>query len=454
MFGSVRFAEVDEAAEAVGSICARLDPDGVLCAEAPGMWAAFDRVERLAAGAKLRLARRVAESDIWKREGDRSPADWLARTAGASVGQARDQLQASKKLADLDATDDKIKAGELSEAQARAVADAAAANPSAEDGLLDTAATHGLKDLKDACARTKAAADPDRQARMARIHRERHLREWTDAGGGWNLHVRNTPEIGALFGAVLAPYRQRVFDENRRAGRREPTEAYAADAFVDLIRAAAATTGRNDDSAPDDSGRTDDRGAHGDSGDSGDGPSSGDSGDGRNGGGGMSRPKPGGAPVTESKVIALIDYDALRRGYTEGDETSEIVGVGPVPVSTVQAMLADSFLAAVVTDGVDVYNVAHIGRRVTAHMRTALEARGYQCEVPGCAATHNLQIDHVTGWRITHTTKLDDLAWLCLHHHPLKTHHRWQLIGPHGDRRWLPPPQAASHDPPNHAKTA
>ena len=87
----------------------------------------------------------------------------------------------------------------------------------------------------------------------------------------------------------------------------------------------------------------------------------------------------------------LIDYDALRRGYAEADETCEIAGVGPVPVATVRGMLADSFGAAIVTDGVDVYNVAHLGRSATAHQRTALEARGYRCEVPGCGSTTALR---------------------------------------------------------------
>jgi hypothetical protein len=38
-------------------------------------------------------------------------------------------------------------------------------------------------------------------------------------------------------------------------------------------------------------------------------------------------------------------------------------------------MMADAFLAAVVTDGVDVRSVVHLGRNDTAHQRTALEVR-------------------------------------------------------------------------------
>ncbi len=70
----------------------------------------------------------------------------------------------------------------------------------------------------------------------------------------------------------------------------------------------------------------------------------------------------------------LIDYEALRRGYAEADETCEIAGVGPVPVATVRGMLADSFGAAIVTDGVDVYTVAHLG--TIRHRPSAHRARG------------------------------------------------------------------------------
>ena len=53
------------------------------------------------------------------------------------------------------------------------------------------------------------------------------------------------------------------------------------------------------------------------------------------------------------------------RGHVEGDECGMIKGVGPVPVATVRAMLDDAFLGAVVTDGVDIRSVVHMGRRPT-----------------------------------------------------------------------------------------
>jgi hypothetical protein len=94
--------------------------------------------------------------------------------------------------------------------------------------------------------------------------------------------------------------------------------------------------------------------------------------------------------------------------------------------------MADSFVAVVLTDGIDIRRVAHLGRSVTAAQRTALYVRDPECVVPGCHARTRLEIDHVTGWAKTHKTCLDDLARLCHHHHALKTRAGWELRGPPG----------------------
>ncbi len=159
-------------------------------------------MERLAAGAKRRLARKVEESRAWQAEGDRSVADWMARHSGTSTGRARAEVEASKQLAKLPATDKAVAAGELSPQQAEAVADAASADPSAEQGLLGAARQGSLKDLKDACQRAKARVEDD-QARAKRLHDSRSVRTWKGTDGSWNLQARNTPEVGAQIEAVL-----------------------------------------------------------------------------------------------------------------------------------------------------------------------------------------------------------------------------------------------------------
>lgn len=146
----------------------------------------------------------------------------------------------------------------------------------------------------------------------------------------------------------------------------------------------------------------------------------------------------------DRKVIAFIDVAALNRGTANADETCEIAGVGPVSVASIRAMLSDATASIVIRDGVDILNVTHLKRNATAHQRTALEARGYQCEIEGCGTTHHLDIDHVTGWTLNHQTRLDDLSWLCRNHHDQKTRGNLVLLGPPLRRRLAPRNRAAA----------
>jgi hypothetical protein len=148
-----------------------------------------------------------------------------------------------------------------------------------------------------------------------------------------------------------------------------------------------------------------------------------------------------------AKVTVLVDHAALTRGWVAPGETCEIPGVGPVAVAATRAMMADAFLAAVVTDGVDIRSVAHLGRRVTARQRTALEVRDRECSVPDCHVAEHLEIDHVDGWAATGVTTVDRLARLCAFHHHRKTYDGYTLTGSPGNWQWSPPGPAREPDP-------
>ncbi len=196
-------------------------------------------IEKMAAGLKAAAAARVASSDLWKKAGERSAAHHLARKTGSSPAQASAALEAARRLEKLPDTAAAVHRGDLSPAQAAAIANAATADPAAEAGLLEKARQSSLSDLRDACAVVKAAAEPDLEARRRRIHAERCLRDWTDAEGVWHLAWRDNPEVGAAFRAALDPIRDELFRRARAEGRHEPTEAYAADAVVELVAGAA-----------------------------------------------------------------------------------------------------------------------------------------------------------------------------------------------------------------------
>ncbi|MCZ7536845.1 MAG: hypothetical protein M5T61_13720 [Acidimicrobiia bacterium] len=71
--------------DALAGLVGVLDPDLVPLPEAARWWEALDRIERLAAGAKTLLARRVEESGAWERSG----VPVRCRAPGAGIGDRR-----------------------------------------------------------------------------------------------------------------------------------------------------------------------------------------------------------------------------------------------------------------------------------------------------------------------------------------------------------------------------
>ena len=96
-----------------------------------------------------------------------------------------------------------------------------------------------LAELREQCARAKAASSVDLEARRARIHQRRSLRSFTDAEGEWHLHCRNNPEVGARVMAAIELFREEIFRQARSEDRHEPPDAYAADALAEMARCSA-----------------------------------------------------------------------------------------------------------------------------------------------------------------------------------------------------------------------
>jgi hypothetical protein len=389
------FDKLTRARDLLKEFAAEFDPDVLGGKSALTVVEISAEAERVAAGCKTLAAKRAADSGAWRKSGAKSPAHWMATTTGTSVGAAVGVLETAARLSELPATEKAVRKGRLSEAQTKEIASAAAANPAAEKDLLGVAQSEGMATLRQRCARVKAAVASEID-RYNKIHRSRYLRHWMDAQGGFRLEGRFTPDAGAQVVAALDPYRDKVFKQARKHGRREPYDAYAADALVAMAKDAGA---------------------------------------------GGNKKGPG------TLVRVLVDHQAFKRGHTQNGEVCEIEGIGPIPVATAQALAQDAVLAALTTDGTDVYTVTHMGRQVTARQRTALEIRDRTCVVGGCDVRDYLEIDHVTGFVITTRTELKDLARLCPHHHYLKTYKGWVLSG--GPRKWrLEPPGESGPDPP------
>ncbi|HVF13196.1 MAG TPA: DUF222 domain-containing protein, partial [Acidimicrobiales bacterium] len=391
------------------------------------------RIEKIAATLKSLAAGRLAETGSWRTEGDRSAAHQLARRTGTTVVQAASAIETARRLGALPETSAAARRGELSAEQAAAIADAAGADASAERELLETARRSPLAELRQQCARTKAAAHVDAEARRRRIHQRRSLRTFTDAEGEWHLHCRNNPEVGARIMAALDSFREAVFLQARAEGRHEPPEAYAADALTEMARCS--REGGRSDRADDD--RVDEAsGAPGF-----DGVTEMSDAPGAAGRAERSRGKPTRRPAGPPKVIVRVDLRTLLRGYATEGEICEIAGFGPVAVSAVRDMIDsdDPFLTAVVTRGQELLGVAHLGRRPNALQQTALQWLYPSCANEACSAQARLDYDHRLDWASTHFTVLDLLDRLCSHCHALKTRHNWSLVEGRGKRALVPP---------------
>jgi hypothetical protein len=376
----------------VRDACVALDPDAVPLPEAVAIYESLARTEKLIAGARVRLTRKLEEAGTAGARGERSAADVIARVNGTNGRTARDELDTSKRLAGQPQLDAALANGELSTEQANAISDAAGADPRAERDLLDAAKRERVKDLKDRCSKVKANAHPDPDARRKAIHAGRFARCWTDREGGRNIHLRGLPEDLAPIEADAAKHRHAAFDDARRAGRHEHPDAYAYDGFLGLLRGASA---------------------------------------------GGEAPK--GARRAETKVFVHVDLDTLLRGRVAPGSICDIDGVGPVDLDWVAATLGTRFVVALLEREGTIHDVIHLGRQATALQRSYLEALGWRCARPGCGATHGLEIDHVDDWARTRHTTIDALALFCGHDHDLKTHHGYRLTGPPGDRIWWGP---------------
>jgi hypothetical protein len=362
------------------------------------LWEELDAVERLAAAAKTLLAGRVAEAATWKQAGFRSAAEQLARVSGSSVSAARNTLETSQQIKGLPATAAALRAGKLSAAKAEVIASAATVAPDAEAELL-AGADAPLAVVRDKCL---AAKGRDREKAHKRIKKARFAREYTDKEGAWNFIARGTVEDGARFRFALDPIVDEMFKTARAEDRRETRDAYAFDALIELAGRAAGF-GTVDNAV-------------------------------------AKKPSP------RFYGLVRVDLETLQRGSVDDGEICEIAGLGPIPAGTARELLGDAILKLVITKGVDVVDVTHLGRSPTVAQQVALWWQAPICTAEGCTRSRRLENDHEIGWAQTKRTVLGELDPLCTHEHRLESNHGWALVTGTGKRPFVPP------DDPRHPK--
>ncbi|MEY2478980.1 MAG: hypothetical protein QOG87_4295 [Actinomycetota bacterium] len=389
-------AEVRLAAEALAS---RFDARLLSAADASRMLTDANALKNIAATIEAMLSDRVAECGRWRGDGSKSPADYIAKRTGVSVGQAADLLRTAEQLRELPAVAEAARRGELSPQQVSAVTSAAAVAPAEQSRLLGEAKRLPLKDLKDECGRTRAA-HTDAEAQRRRIRDERYCSTWNDPDGSGHLHARGPAEDIAAIAARINAERDRIFETARNEGRQESPAAYAFDALKNICLGEAA------------SGKVD------------------------------------------AKVIWRVDLEAFLRGYATDGETCDVAGC-PVAVSAVEDLLQSGspFLAALITKGEAITGVLHFGRAPTARQQTGLEWLYPTCAAEGCSQSAHLQRDHREDWAKTKVTIFDLLDLLCPFHHGLKTTKGYGLVEGRGKRAFVAPDDVRhpQHSPPDAA---
>lgn len=413
MEGVVTPAQLGEVETSLAAVVSGLRVDLVAPREAPPLIETLTRLERLAAGARLLLARLVDESSAPADAGLRNGAEWIAKTTGTSPSAGHEVVAASRRLENLHTTAAAVARGELSVDQARVIAAAAAADPEAEARLVDMAVRVSLKELRDECDRVRAAADPDPEATRERLHRERRLRIFRDAAGFFALSGRGTPDSGAEMKVVLDALIDEIFHEAHAEGRRETRDAYGWDALVEMARRAWAhmhdlEPEADTEAAPGAAVQVPRK----------------------------KRRKNGVNPRFQATL--LLSYEAMTRGWAVGDEVCEIPGIGPISVPGALRLLSESVLELLVTKGEDVHTRTHVGRGLDAAQKVAARALYPECARAGCHRPA-AEWDHRDPYATVRVTNLRNIDGLCHHCHHLKTHDGWALLPGTGKREMVPP---------------
>ena len=223
-----------EVLAAVRSLVAGFEVDGLAADEAAQVVEQCAETERLLAALRVMAAATLEDKALWRREGFRSVAAWMASKTGTAVGPAIASMEMAGLLAGLPAVAEAFRAGKLSEAQAREIAAVASEVPDAEAQLVEAAGKLTLRSLQEECRRVEAAAIVDEDDRYRRVHRSRKIRAWVDRHNVARLVRHHDPR---RTGPVMNEIDRRCGEiaEGAIRGRWfESWEAHRVDALVEM----------------------------------------------------------------------------------------------------------------------------------------------------------------------------------------------------------------------------
>src|SRR5581483_6515376 len=137
----------------IRAVMARTEFDRLDASDAARLVEECAEGERLLAALRVLATATLENKSLWRREGFRSPAAWMASKTGTAVGPATETLEMARLLKDLPLLAAAFADGLLSEAQAREIADVASEVPDAQGQLIEAAGKLTLRGLREECQR-------------------------------------------------------------------------------------------------------------------------------------------------------------------------------------------------------------------------------------------------------------------------------------------------------------
>ncbi len=335
--------------------------------------------------AEAECARRVGEIErrgSFSEDGALSITSWVDARFRTGRSEASTAVRMGRALEDMPATREALCEGEVSRAAVVQLIGARESNPEefsrAEDLLVDTARSLGVKDLRRAVEHWREVVSPEQ---AVRDEEERFQRRKLHASPTFEGMVRIDgdldPETGQVvisaLSAVTGPWmRERSPDDDRTP------EQMRADALGKVCR-------RFLDSSH--------------------------------------RPRHGGE---RPHVTVVCDLEALegRAGYS-----AELSDTGRITPETLRRLACDAQVSRVITSGGSLpLEVGRDRKTVPAGIRKALVVRDRHCAFPGCDRPPSwCDGHHIRHWTDGGPTDLSNLVLLCRRHHRKIHHHGFRV---------------------------
>src|SRR3977135_779952 len=139
MFDAGVGSPLDEVLASIRSVVAGVEVDDLDTQVAARVVEQCAEAERLLGALRVLATATLRDKALWRRQGFRSAAAWMASKTGTAVGTAIATMEMADRLEDLPVVAAAFRAGLLSEAQAREIAGVASEVPDAEEQLVEAA---------------------------------------------------------------------------------------------------------------------------------------------------------------------------------------------------------------------------------------------------------------------------------------------------------------------------